>query len=494
MWQKQLRTTQTTRPVAMGMSLGFLALLLLVPVIDVVMELRRGEATSLLATWKAFASVPLKIVRRSDPEALRAAEEALEEASWSRARVQPHGRALLVSLGFGNRKVVLGREGHLYYAPTLEALRTTGDELPAAEAIEVIRDFDRQLEALGVPLFVLVVPDKAEIRADAFGMTGPRLSNRYEEALRAAGVRVIPLPEFGAGAFLEQDTHWAPGPVEATAQRIATVLADEALAGTDSDPKRWQTESSEVSHEGDLVDLLTLPEPQHLFAPEEAEVKTVRDSEGRLFTPSGEAPVLLLGDSFTNIYSDPGLGWGEGAGLAAQLAKELGGDVDVIAHNGGGATRTRETLARRPQRLQGKKAVVWQLSLREFAEGSWEPVELPAAASGSPSPEEGWTDLELVVPIPPFDPATTPYRDAVGYLKAKTVGPGEGREFLIATPAMREREILPISRMPPGARFRARLETQIPEETAAWTVLDETGEYTLDPVWMPEFSDLPSAE
>ena len=59
-----------------------------------------------------------------------------------------------------------------------------------------------------------------------------------------------------------------------------------------------------------------------------------------------------------------------GAGLADQLALELGFPVDLIAVRGSGATPARINLFRRAQRdpdyWQDKKLVIWVFTAREF--------------------------------------------------------------------------------------------------------------------------------
>ena len=90
---------------------------------------------------------------------------------------------------------------------------------------------------------------------------------------------------------------------------------------------------------------------------------------------------MLLGDSFSNVYSMSELGWGEGAGLAEQLAASLGRPIDKIAVNAGGAFGARERLvselAEGRDRLAGKKIVIWQFAQRELAVGNWKTLPLP---------------------------------------------------------------------------------------------------------------------
>ena len=68
--------------------------------------------------------------------------------------------------------------------------------------------------------------------------------------------------------------------------------------------------------------MLGLPEGQTLFAPETETVHQVQDATGAPFEPSdvpnAHAHVLLLGDSFTNVFSLEQMGWGASAGLGPQ--------------------------------------------------------------------------------------------------------------------------------------------------------------------------------
>jgi alginate O-acetyltransferase complex protein AlgJ len=99
--------------------------------------------------------------------------------------------------------------------------------------------------------------------------------------------------------------------------------------------------------------------------------------------------VLLLGDSFANIYSLAALGWGEAAGLAEHLSMRLGRPVDALLRNSDGAFATRQILQRElasgRDRLRGKRLVVWEFAARELAFGDWRllPLELGGKHSGA---------------------------------------------------------------------------------------------------------------
>jgi alginate O-acetyltransferase complex protein AlgJ len=127
--------------------------------------------------------------------------------------------------------------------------------------------------------------------------------------------------------------------------------------------------------------MLKLPDEQQLFQPQSVLVHQVQDDSGEAWEPDSAADVLLLGDSFTNIYSLDGMGWGSASGLAPHLALALHRPVDVIAHNDSGAFATRQALSRELQagqdRLAGKRVVIWEFAARELSVGDWKPLEFP---------------------------------------------------------------------------------------------------------------------
>jgi alginate O-acetyltransferase complex protein AlgJ len=131
---------------------------------------------------------------------------------------------------------------------------------------------------------------------------------------------------------------------------------------------------------GDVARLLGLPERAARRWRESVETRRVLAADGAPWRPTHGAPVLLLGDSFTAVFSQGDLGWGGGAGLAERLSFHLGLPVDRIVRNAGGASATREALAAElasdPTRLDGVRVVVWQLAARELTQGAWRPVEL----------------------------------------------------------------------------------------------------------------------
>ena len=115
--------------------------------------------------------------------------------------------------------------------------------------------------------------------------------------------------------YLRQDTHWTPRFMDRVAHGISERLRDKKRGG----PSLYRLQSLSVSSFGDLVAMLKLPADQNLYPAETVQVEQVEP----IAPVNDEAEILLLGDSFTNIYSSATLAWGQHAGLGEHLAPPL---------------------------------------------------------------------------------------------------------------------------------------------------------------------------
>lgn len=417
--------TDVARPVAVLLVAVFVAAIVAVPVGQAVAEKVKGDES---VFPDLFHQVPTR-------DSLRQFEEDLEKASYAREWVRPRLQARLTGYGrYGNSKAVIGHDHQwLFYQPGLVAVggpgllddqilaarRKTGDGVdrgstpPEPDPRPAILAFQRFLAARGIALVIFPVPDKAALqpvelhgRAGAVRAQAPAQNPdfaRLVAELRRAGVLVFdPTPgSLDPGApprFLAQDTHWTPRWMEEVAGDLARLLTERALlpAPAPARIRTWRTSPRAVTRVGDIVDMLGLPEGQKLYVPRTITVDEVHAGDGDLFAPSETAELLLLGDSFTNVFSLGQMGWGEAAGLAPQLARALSRDVDVIAQNDSGAHATRQLLwtalgdrdaAGAPvDRLAGKKVVVWEFAARELAVGNWKPLDWSAAMATRGTP------------------------------------------------------------------------------------------------------------
>ncbi len=374
---------------------GFVATLLCGPLLEAG-ALARGESA-------LFAPLPAAGVERGVRAPLVRAQQLIaeldarfDERSALVALVRAPAQRLLVrSLDQGNERALVGRDGWLFFADDVAHLveRAPGDDF-FGDPERAIVAFREALAARGIALLVVPVPVKPAIHPERIGsLRTPEIAapvRRAGEAellarLAARGVALLDLaPRFARDAalaplYLARDTHWRPEAVEIAATEIAIRLRElvELTPGTpfpDSEPGRA------IEGSGDLVALLGL-EPE-AFARETVELEPAAPPAT---SPGTNAPVLLLGDSFAAIYSANELGWGAGAGLSERLAARLGLPVDALVQNAGGASATRERLARElaadPARLDGVRAVVWIFAARELSRGEWHEVALPAPAA-----------------------------------------------------------------------------------------------------------------
>jgi hypothetical protein len=489
--ERELGHTEISRATALALVVPFLALLVAVPAWQ--LAERPPDPGPLVA------GVPSACT-------LQRFERALEDDSPAGKWLLPRLQLFLSrALGVGNEQVYLGTEGWLYHRPgvdyvvgpgflepeVLAARRratTACEGAPQPDPIAAIAEFRDQLAERGVRLLVVPTPVKAVVAPERLGGGAPGpLQNpsfaRFAAELGAAGVDVFdPTPLLLApGSYLATDTHWRPEAMERVAEALAARLPPASTPAP-----RYERRSVRVTHYGDLTLLLRLPADQTLRPPEEVTIRPVLE-DGRPWRAARGAEVLLLGDSFTNVYSDAAafrsealgdaFGWGEGAGLAEQIAYFGARPVDRIARNAGGAHAAREGLAAEVardaaagnDRLAGTKVVIWQLAVRELAQGDWKEIALAAPPPGGGRASEaplaaGESTIRgtLVARAEPPRPGSVPYRDALIALHVREIetvaGAAAPREALVYVYGLRDDATTPTARLAAGARVELRVE------------------------------------
>jgi hypothetical protein len=386
------------RGAALGLTVSFLVLISIPAVHQLALDLRETGG------WRF-----LRILETAPThDSLKAFEDSLARdsalASWARAGYQEIRTA---GLGLGSEKVIVGAEGFLFLRKEVDMVTGPGflarkralvrgiddgrgPEAAGTDPVDAIADYGRRLSARGIHLVVAPIPIKPFIYPDKVWEGYPREAGPAWNSDRAAffgrlaaeGVDVVDLTDDlwrarseGRDLYLRQDTHWTPAGLGVAASRLAARLRP-MLGGAGG--RTFARRPAVVSNLGDLVRMLELPRWGIPFREETVEAVRVLDGD-RPARGDDDAPVLLLGDSFVNVYARKELDWGEGAGLAEALMLELGMPVQVVAVNGGGATAAREALARRPEALARKKVVLWVFSARDLADRdiAWERVPLP---------------------------------------------------------------------------------------------------------------------
>jgi alginate O-acetyltransferase complex protein AlgJ len=78
---------------------------------------------------------------------------------------------------------------------------------------------------------------------------------------------------------------------------------------------RLNRASQTIKGIGDIVAMLRLPPTSHLYPKEAVAIHPILRADGLPWSPDPRADVLVLGDSFFNIFSLEGMGWGASAGF-----------------------------------------------------------------------------------------------------------------------------------------------------------------------------------
>jgi len=299
-----------------------------------------------------------------------------------------------------NSMAVAGKDGWLFLGTELHHLGVgefRGDaaaNADGADPVPAILDFQQQLDRAGIQLLLVPVPPKAVVYPDKVGdaVPGPDAVRRdpfhqeFYRRLREKGVKVLDLTDEFIQArqhdapdrrvYCQTDTHWSPSACELAARAIKAACRDVLPLPARPNPFRAETQTIEIT--GDLARALQGDNgAKEVF---QLSAVTASGQDPKVSdTVDKASPVLLLGDSHGLIFHAGGDMLAMNAGLADQLAFELGTPVDLLAVRGSGATPARVNLLYRtkrdPQYLAGKKIVIWCFSAREFTENTdWRKV------------------------------------------------------------------------------------------------------------------------
>ncbi len=247
-----------------------------------------------------------------------------------------------------------------------------------ANPINAIADFNKQLNALGIALYVVPVPAKAAIYPENANLDlKPGDAAGYVQAfyreLQQQNINVVDLTQVfvdnrhNVDLYCRTDAHWSPAGINLAAQELAKLVNPQAVPG-----KNFQLSEQKITVAGDLAKALKAESPA-------TEELTLFQVSGH--TASEQSPVLIIGDSHTLIFSIGQDMLAEKGGLPELLAYYLDQPVDVIGIRGSAATQVRINLYRKatknPDWLLNKKVIFWCFSVREFTESTTGWVKVP---------------------------------------------------------------------------------------------------------------------
>lgn len=408
--------------------------------------------------------------------------------------------------GLGNEKAYLGRDGWLFYCPSVDYVIGPGfleprvlakraqagkpyAAPPHADPRPAILEFAEELRHRGIAMIIVPAPSKAMVHPEQlssrYAGADDVLQNgsftRFKQDMEHAGVIVFDPSELlrtagqqtGEPQYLKTDTHWTARAATRVAEALRTLIDQRSLLPPAAAPD-YESRIETVTNLGDIAAMLRLPDEQVFFPAETVEVRTITDENGADWQPEPASDILLLGDSFTNIYSQGSMNWGTAAGLAEQLSYAMRRPIDRISQNDSGAFATRQTLAqelaRGNDRLAGKRLVIWEFAARELASGDWKSIPLPdpPAPGASPptaSPPEDApivvrATIEATAGVP--RPGSVPYRDAITSLHLSGIeaihGAAPGDQIVVYVLGMQNNRWTAAARYKPGSTVTLRLQ------------------------------------
>lgn len=424
-----LRKTVVSRPLACVIVAVFLMLIFAPPIVQ------RFYGPKPKKTDKSFRSLLPSLSEIEKVRGVRSATLLLpteletkavetrieKEALLSQKLLSP---AQVVMSGFfqaGNEQVYMGRDKWLFAKAEVDYLTGKGFLEPEMwrkaerkkagvqpDPLKAILDFNRQLKAHGIVLIVMPIPSKATIHPEKFGAsstqwkTGQLPENasfaRFQNELRRAKILVYDArptllrareitgqPQYFAG-----DTHWTPQAMTRVARDLATFIQNNVALPAKT-PTRYTFLPANKTNICDLEVMLKLPQKQHIFQRQRARIYRVLDSSGKLWQPQPDADILLLGDSFANIYARGGF-WGKGAGLTEHLSYYLQRPIDRIALNGGAASFVRRTwqsdLLHGKRSAQNTRVVIYEFAARTLVNNDWKLVDMSKTLAKANSAHE----------------------------------------------------------------------------------------------------------
>ena len=502
------------------MTAVFLMTILVVPALQTVHDIRQGrtgdrssavpqavDALRLpvvgLRAMSTAEGGPVARLFAANREVLRSInsfEDTLEERSrvgeWIRPRLQ---EPLTRILGVGNEQVYCGRSRWLFFRPAVDHLTGRGfldehqlaqraaagnewQEPPQPDPLPAILEFRDQLAEHGIELLIVPVPVKASIHpgllSRRYVATDKAVHNPshddFHARLEAEGVRVFdPTPllmdaavSTGEPLYLTTDTHWTPQAVDLVAKELATVVR-KMVDLSKENRIRYTSQKAAAGKVGDLAEMLELPT---LFPAQNVDTAVVEKPNGKPWRAARSAEVLLLGDSFANIYHDEKLGWGATAGLAQRISYHLRRPVDTMIRNDDGAFATRLLLSQETEegstRLAKTRVLIWEFTARELSVGDWRSIPMAHTAQNEKSfvePSKGTAiivegTVAALADLP--NPRTAPYAHFIVGMHLVDLASDQaldGDQALVFTWAMRDRQFVTGARYRVGQRLRLEL-------------------------------------
>ncbi|MDO5575999.1 MAG: hypothetical protein Q4F84_02870 [Fibrobacter sp.] len=289
---------------------------------------------------------------------------------------------------------LVGVNEWLFFRRSAETLVKPDFQTQIKTAIDHITDFKTYLDKRNINFLFVVIPDKEMIYFDKFSNEIPSpqttiiCSHEREllKQLQEANIETIDLlPAFlesketdnfhSEFLYQKDDTHWSNRGIAIAADLIAKRICEYSWY-SDLQKHAYFTKDTIVERTGDIVE--RLPENiQRSFPPQKVLAKQVFCiQDTTLFKSDKNAPVMLIGDSFTGVFESVDC---KGAGIGANIATKTQLPIDIITSWGGGPLVRNKALRMRQNELGSKRLVVYLMVSRDIFNYSleWEPLSVP---------------------------------------------------------------------------------------------------------------------
>lgn len=238
-------------------------------------------------------------------------------------------------------------------------------------------ELKKYLDSQNIQLLVVPVPVKEEIYADKIVAGTPadlcvNVNGReFFREMLAAGLDVLDLyPALMAAragdepphySYQRYDTHWAlPGMLAAMEMLASRVTQYSWYASSGAQPGSLQMQEMTTVREGDLVAHLPDAEKPKYTADTLSAMKIFKGSNP--YKGGKNAPILLMGDSFTGVFESVDQ---KSGGPGSLLAYATGLDVQVVTSWGGGPG-VYHRMMKMTKDMQSKRLVIYMMTARDF--------------------------------------------------------------------------------------------------------------------------------
>lgn len=261
-------------------------------------------------------------------------------------------------LGDAGPQVRAGCEGWLFLAEELVETRDGVRNLAAR--VRLAAKIKAAVEAKGIALVVLPVPDKADLaRENLCGLAVSAQARRrpawWWQQTASLGLDQVDLrPDYPPGGFLRTDTHWNQTGAAFAARQVASAVTQRLGPGTVPAEVQIGPPKDQI---GDLMRLAGLSRSWPWSGPQpdrQGDVTTRFTRSGGLLDDVPAPTVLLVGSSYSR-----------NSGFLDYLQDTLNREVAQRSQDGGGfAAALLDILTRDPALLSQTRLVVWEFPIR----------------------------------------------------------------------------------------------------------------------------------